>query len=41
MIEDEKNLLLKDLCCRLPYNVKVHAKYTDIGASSSNPGIKK
>jgi hypothetical protein len=31
MIEDEKKLLLKDLCCRLPYNVKVHAKYTDLG----------
>jgi hypothetical protein len=41
MIEDEKNLLLKDLCCRLPYNVKVHAKYTDIGETIDVDGIVK
>ena len=24
MTQEEKNLLLKDLCCRLPYGVKIH-----------------
>lgn len=27
MIEEEKSLLLKDLCARLPYGVKVHTWY--------------
>lgn len=27
MTEEEKQLLLKELCCRLPYGVKVHAKW--------------
>lgn len=31
MIQEEKDLLLKDFCARLPYGVKVHAKYTDLG----------
>lgn len=29
MTQEEKDLLLKDLCTRLPYGVKVHAKYID------------
>lgn len=29
MTQEEKDLLLKDLCARLPYGVKVHAKYID------------
>lgn len=31
MTKEEKDLLLKDLCARLPYNVKVHAKCLDMG----------
>ena len=29
MTQEQKDLLLKDLCARLPYEVKVHAKYID------------
>ena len=29
MTQEDKELLLKDLCARLPYGVKVHAKYID------------
>ena len=29
MTQEEKDLLLKDLCARLPYGVKVSAKYVD------------
>lgn len=31
MTQEQKELLIKDLCIRLPYGVKVHAKYTDLG----------
>lgn len=31
MTQEEKDLLIKDLSCRLPYGVKVHAKYIDLG----------
>lgn len=41
MTDIEKNLILNDLCCRLPYNVKVHAKYTDLGETIEIDGIVK
>lgn len=41
MTQNEKNLLLKDLCCRLPYGVKVHAKYTELGETVELDGIVK
>lgn len=41
MIQEEKDLLLKDLCGRLPYGVKVHAKYTDLGETIEVYGIVK
>ena len=28
MTQDEKNLLLKELCARIPYGVKVNAPFT-------------
>lgn len=41
MTDIEKNLILNDLCCRLPYNVKVHAKYTELGETVELDGIVK
>lgn len=41
MTDIEKNLLKIDLWCRLPYNVKVHAKYTDLGETIELDGIVK
>lgn len=41
MTDIEKNLLKIDLCCRLPYNVKVHAKYTELGETVELDGIVK
>ena len=41
MTQEDKDLLLKDLCARLPYNVKVHAKYTDLGETIELDGIVK
>ena len=41
MTDIEKNLIKNDLCCRLPYNVKVHAKYTDLGETIELDGIVK
>lgn len=42
MTDIEKNLLIKDLSCRLPYGVKVHAKYTDdLGETIEADGIVK
>lgn len=42
MTDIEKNLLIKDLSCRLPYRVKVHAKYTDdLGETIEVDGIVK
>lgn len=41
MTDIEKNLLKNDLCCRLPYNVKVHAKYTNLGETIEVDGIVK
>ena len=41
MTDIEKNLIKVDLCCRLPYNVKVHAKYTDLGETIELDGIVK
>lgn len=34
-------MIVKDLCGRLPYNVKVHAKYTDLGETIELDGIVK
>lgn len=33
MTQEDKELLLKDLCARMPYGVKVHAKYIDTDAN--------
>lgn len=41
MTDIEKDLIKQDLCCRLPYNVKVHAKYTDLGETIEVDGIVK
>lgn len=41
MTQEKKNLLKIDLCCRLSYNVKVHAKYTDLGETIEVDGIVK
>ena len=42
MTQEEKDLLIKDLSCRLPYRVKVHAKYTDdLGETIEADGIVK
>lgn len=37
----EKNLIKIDLCCRLPYGPKVHAKYTNLGETIEVDGIVK
>lgn len=37
MTQEDKELL-KDLCCRLPYGVKVHAKYID---TDTNTEVEK
>lgn len=41
MTQEEKDLLIKDLSCRLPYGVKVHAKYTELGETVEIDGIVK
>lgn len=41
MTKEEKDLLLKDLCARQPYNVKVLSKYTDLGETIELDGIVK
>lgn len=41
MKKEDKKLLIKDLCVRLPYGVKVHAKYTDLGETIEVDGIVK
>lgn len=38
MTKEEKDLLLKDLCARLPYGVKIHAEYV---AMSTNTKVEK
>lgn len=38
MTQEDKELLLKDLCARLPYGVKVHAKVID---TDTNTEIEK
>lgn len=38
---ENKELILKDLCSRLPYNVKVHAKYIDLEETIEVDGIVK
>ena len=32
MRQEEKDLLLRDLCCRLPYGVKVYGLYSPEGS---------
>lgn len=39
MKQEDKKLLLKDLCARLPYNVKVHAKYIDTDNEVEKVGV--
>ena len=34
-------MIVKDLCGRIPYNVKIHAKYTDLGETIELDGIVK
>ena len=41
MTDIQKNLIKIDLSCRLPYGVKVHAKYTDLGETIEVDGIVK
>jgi len=41
MTQEDKELLLKDLCARLPYGVKVNAKYTDLGETIEVDDIVK
>lgn len=42
MTQEEKDLLIKDLSCRLPYRIKVHTKYTDdLGETIEADGIVK
>ena len=38
MTQEEKDLLVKDLCARLPYGVKVHAKFID---TDTNTEVEK
>ena len=38
MTQENKELLLKDLCARLPYGVKIHAKYID---TDTNTEVEK
>jgi hypothetical protein len=30
MTQEQKEILIKDICCRLPYGVKIQTDYTDI-----------
>ena len=39
MKQEDKKLLLKDLCARLPYEVKVHAKYIDTDNEVEKVGV--
>lgn len=39
MTQEEKELLLKDLCARLPYRVKVHTSFKPICTIFSKPTI--
>lgn len=39
MKQEDKKLLLKDLCARLPYDVKVHTKYIDTDNEVEKVGV--
>ena len=39
MTREEEDLLLKDLCARLPYGVKIHAKYVDTNTEVEKVGV--
>lgn len=39
MSEEDKSLLLKDLCARLPYGVIVHTDYKDVKLDRNHRGI--
>ena len=39
MTQEDKDLLLKDICGRLPYGVKVHAKYIDTDVEVEKVGV--
>lgn len=40
MEKDLKTLLLKDLCARLPYNVKIQAKYSPINIDANDVNVE-
>jgi hypothetical protein len=39
MTREDKELLFKDLCARLPYGVKVYAKYVDADTEVEKVGV--
>lgn len=39
MTREDKDLLLKDLCARMPYGIKVHAKYVDTDTEVEKVGV--
>lgn len=39
MTQGDKELLLKDLCCRLPYGVKAHIRYWSNWSHQYNEGV--
>jgi hypothetical protein len=39
MKQEDKDLLIKDLCCRLPYGVKAHIRYWSIWSHQYNEGV--
>ena len=39
MTKEQKDLLLKDLCSRLPYGVKIHAEYIDTDVYVEKVGV--
>lgn len=41
MTQEEKILLLKDLCARLPYKVKLHAKYINVDLKELDGTLKQ
>ena len=41
MTQEQKELLLKDLCVRLPYGVKLHAKYINVDLKELDGTLKQ
>jgi hypothetical protein len=40
MTQEDKDLLLKDLCARLPYGVKIQAKYNPINIDPNDANVE-